>query len=193
MSAGALIAVPVRGVHPCPDRFWQRLTWVNALPGQLMQRPRRGTDRERAMVEIAGLYFVIANENRARFVRAGPDKRPHTIQVVDHATLSKPTDPPDTEPAARDPTGPEPAAFTRLLAGRVDDDFAADLFSHLVLVAPSRVQAELIALFSGAIAACLIGRLAKDLTAVPDAALWPYLQPWLAPANNEGAPPDEES
>jgi hypothetical protein len=130
----------------------------------------------RAMVEIAGLYFVVANANRARFVRPGPDNRLHTIKVVDDAAVGKRDDEAPEEPNPNVLVG---LSFARLLARRISDDQAADLFTHLVIVAPPIVLDELTAMLDPPAGASLIGRLARDLTTVPDLELWPYLDEWV--------------
>jgi hypothetical protein len=127
---------------------------------------------ERHMVDIAGLYFVIADAERARFVRPGPDNRLHTIQMVDRTTVRKSNDEPGPASNVADP-------FTSLLVERVNDDFAVDLFSQLVIVAPALILADLLAMIDNPTRESLIGSLARDLIDVPDLELWPHLHEWL--------------
>jgi len=124
------------------------------------------------MVEmpVPGLYFVIANDVRARFVRPDLDNRPHTIRAVDAVTLGH---------SGGISPDEMPGGFAGLLAQSIIDEFAVDLFTHLVLVAPSHVLRDLIAMLDGPAAASLIGSLAADLVTVPDHELRPLLGEWL--------------
>jgi hypothetical protein len=124
------------------------------------------------MVDIAGLYFVIANAERARFVRPGPDNRLHTIQVVDRTTVRKCGDAPGSADDAAVP-------FTSLLVERINEDSAVDLFSQLVIVASPPILSELLARIDDPTRESLIGSLARDLMGVPDLELWPHLHEWL--------------
>ena len=132
----------------------------------------QGKKLERHMVDIAGLYFVIADAERARFVRPGPDNRLHTIQVVDRTTIRKSDD-------EQGPPGDAAHPFTNLLVERINDDFAVDLFSQLVIVAPPLILAELLAMIDDPTRGSLIGSLARDLMNVPDLELWPHVHEWL--------------
>jgi hypothetical protein len=123
------------------------------------------------MVDITGLYFVITDGVRARFVRPGPDSRLHTIRVVSQADLCE-----------QGKRGTRPVRFARRLARRLNEDFAVDLFRFFVLLAPPRVLKELTAAFDGPTRASLIGSLPTDLLAVPDPDLWPHLDKWVQPA-----------
>jgi Bacterial archaeo-eukaryotic release factor family 12 len=133
------------------------------------------------MAQSSGLYFVIANGERARFVRPGQDDRLHTIVTVDAAALNpRDSAPPADRHAARGP----PASFTRLLVERINEDCAADVFTNLVLVAPPDILRELIAILALPTVASLAGRLAMDLFDLPDPALRPHLFPWLDPSSD---------
>ena len=115
------------------------------------------------MVSIPGLYFVIAGDDRARFVRPDPKNSLHTIDVVDFTTLRKRDDDASAGPAFRTGSpgqhGLEQIRFVRLLAARIKGDFAADLFSHLVVVAPPHVLRDLMAVIEATIGASLFGSL----------------------------------
>jgi hypothetical protein len=128
------------------------------------------------MASIPGLYFVIARSDRARFVRPDPDNCLHTVGFADLTTLRQ-NDVDATEP--RGPPGLEQTRFVPLLARRIAEDLAVDLFTHLVLVAPPRVLQELTGLTDAPTTASLFGTLARDLMTVPDLELWPHLLSWL--------------
>jgi hypothetical protein len=137
---------------------------------------------EHAMVEIEGLYFVIADGSRARFVRFGQDGHVHTIQTVDVTTVRRWDDDLGPGAGARGPPGETPGEFARLLAERICADFAVDLFIQLVLVASQPVLRDLAATLDGPTAACLIGSLERNLLDVADLELLPHLRTWLEPA-----------
>jgi Bacterial archaeo-eukaryotic release factor family 12 len=132
------------------------------------------TKKENIMVGIAGLYFIMASRNRARFVRQGEDGALHTIEIVDVMTVRSPS------------RRRAPRRFLALLAARIRDDFAVDLFTRLVLVGTPEVLAELTALLDATTTASLIGSLARDLIDVPDLELFPHLRPWLNPDDDDG-------
>ena len=128
------------------------------------------------MASIPGLYFVIAGDDRARFVRPDADDRLHTVGCVALADLPEA----DADAAGvRGPPGPEGNRFVPRLAGRISEDFAADLFTHLVVAAPPPVLQELLSLVDVPATACLLGSLGRDLMSVPDLELWPHLLPWI--------------
>ena len=121
------------------------------------------------MVYIPGLYFVIVNDQQARFVRPDPANNPHTIRRVDRDELHQPAVP------------SSPDGYAAALARIIDEEFAADLFSHLVLVAPPRLLAELTAAFGTPTRDSLLGSLPADLVAIPDDRLRAFLEHWLPP------------
>jgi protein required for attachment to host cells len=132
------------------------------------------------MVETTGLCFVITDGVRARFVRADPGHRPHTILTVDRASVrATPKARPEHDAAARDPLGPQVSQFARLLAERLSHDFAVDLFTALVLVAPPPVLCQVSAMLDGPTSGCLIGSLARNVIDVSDADLPAHLEKWL--------------
>jgi protein required for attachment to host cells len=148
------------------------------------------------MVAIPGLYFVIANGELARFVRPDPENGLHTIEVANFTTVRKrdvrAAPDPVFESASPDPRDLDQRRgqrrFARLLAVRINEDFAVDLFSRLVLVAPPPVLDELMAVTNASTRSSLFGSLAKDLVAVPDLELWPHLFPWVPPTRVTWAP-----
>jgi hypothetical protein len=124
------------------------------------------------MVEMPGLYFVIANDARARFVRPGLNNHPHTIRTINFDLFRQPAD-------GNGAAGSGDAA--RALARIIDDEFSVDLFSDLVLVAPSHLSVELMAALAAATRESVLGTVSADLLDVPDAGLRPHLAAWLPP------------
>lgn len=112
------------------------------------------------MVRSAGLCFVIADDAHARFLRLGCDNRPHTFRTVDRA--------------AQD-------GFARELAECINEDFAVDLFTELVLIAPGYMLRPLMAMIEVPANAKLNGAAAADLLDVPDDQLAPHLEQWVRP------------
>lgn len=132
------------------------------------------------MEGIPGLYFALACDDRARFVRPDPDNGLHTVARVDHATLrGRKVNSID----ASNEAVANGVRFARLLAEHINEDFAEDRFTHLVVVAPPSLLIVLTAMLEEATLAALLGTLAKDLMEVPDLELWPHLLPWLQPAS----------
>ena len=144
------------------------------IGGYSIRRTR--TKGGHAMASIPGLYFVIARSDRARFVRPDPDNCLHTVGFVD-LTILRQNDVDATEPCG--PPGSEQTRFLLLLARRLGEDLAADLFTHLVLVAQPCVLQELTGLIDTLTTASLFGTLGRDLMTVPDLELWPHLLSWL--------------
>jgi protein required for attachment to host cells len=143
-------------------------------------------------MQNAGLYFVLADGRQARFVRQGADNSLHTVGMIDFV-VPEPRDHDPPEDAANpgdvsdhgEPAVAHRARFAEMLAARIDEDYAVDLFIDLVLVAPSLLLRELTARLDPTTAASLIGSLAKDLVGVPDLELWPHLRPWIGPEPGE--------
>ncbi len=130
------------------------------------------------MVDIPGLYFVIASGDQARFVRPGPDNQPHTIRHIDVDTLrTRGSDP----GAAAERRAPAPGEWIILLSEHIINDFTMDLFSHLVVVAPAALLGELLAALDEPTRDSVLGTVEADLLNVPDQALWPHLCAWLPP------------
>lgn len=141
------------------------------------------------MVGIPGLFFVIANDDHARFVRPDPDNGLHTIGTIDlSSSRCGDVDRAGGPAGGTGPPDPAQVRFADVLTSRIDEDRAVDLFSHLVLVAPAHLLRELTAAIAPTTAASLLGSLARDLVNVPDLELWPWLLPWLQPARTTWAP-----
>ena len=70
------------------------------------------------MPSIPGLYFVIARDDCARFVRPDPDNGLHTVNFVDIGTVRQ------NQAESSEPRGPawmEQHRFLRLLARRIGE------------------------------------------------------------------------
>lgn len=132
------------------------------------------------MVKIPGLYFVIANEHQARFVRPDPGNVPHTIRTVDAHALRQP----GVENAAATWLKEAHVGFADALARVISEEFAVDLFSDLVLVAPAHLLHELTAALEAPARAGVLGSITADLVAVPDNRLRTHLATWLPPRAN---------
>src|SRR5690242_14456922 len=114
------------------------------------------------MQDLPGLIIVITDGHRARIVRPGPDNTLHTTQTVDFATDTGSQNRPEDQASGTAPrrrrrrpargrssrdsgshSEPEQLPFARLLAARLSEDVAVDLFSDLVLVGPRRMLSDL--------------------------------------------------
>ena len=118
----------------------------------------------------AGLCFVIADDSHARFVRLGSDNRPHTFRTVDRF-------------AASDTAALESDGFARALTQGINEDFAVDLFTELVVLAPGYMFRQLMAMIEVPADGRLDGGVAANLRHVPDDRLGPHLEQWLRPAH----------
>ena len=128
-----------------------------------------GTKQEHTMVRRAGLCFVIADDRHARFARLGADNRPHTFRTVDRSAV------PDTAAAETD-------VFALVLTQSINEDFAVDLFTELVVIAPGYILGQLMAMIEVPADGKLDGCVAANLRHVPDDQLGPHLEQWLRPA-----------
>ena len=145
------------------------------------------------------LCFVIADGGHARFVQPAQDNALRTIEAVDSATLHKRDHDLVSDRAGRsfessssarhaytprhDAHVQEKIRFAHLVAERITEESAADLFNELVIVAPSTVLSELTGALDAPTRAKLLGTLAKDLVKVPDHELWPHLKEWVRPVH----------
>ena len=143
------------------------------------------------------LCIVIADGGHARLVRPAADNALHTFEAIDSTSVHKHdrdlvSDRPgrsfESGQTARhaytprsDPHEMAKEDFARLIAQRVNDDSAEDLFNELVVVAPAHVLSELTGGLDAPTKAKLRGTLAKDLVKTPDHELWPHLKEWVAP------------
>jgi protein required for attachment to host cells len=151
------------------------------------------------MVQHHNLCFVIADGGHARFVRPASDNALHTFEAVDAVTLHKHdrdlvSDRPgrsfESGATARhaytprtDPHEMAKDEFTRVVARKVNEDSAANVFNELVVVAPSHVLSELTDALDAPTRARVLGTLAKDLVKTPDHELWPHLKEWVRPVH----------
>jgi protein required for attachment to host cells len=145
------------------------------------------------------LCFVIADGGHARFVQSAENNALHTIEVMDSIDAHKHdrdlvSDRPgrtfESASATRhayaprhDPHDMAKDRFTSLVAAKVNEDFAAELFNEIVLVAPAHVLAELTDGLDASVKAKIRGSLANDLVKTPDDELWPHLKEWARPVH----------
>jgi hypothetical protein len=122
------------------------------------------------MVLSAGLCFVIAHDGHARFVRLGSDNRPHTFRTVDCFAVSA-------------TAAVEPDEFARELTQCINEGFAVDLFTELVVIAPGYMLRQLMAMIEVPADGKLDGGVAANLLDMPDDQLGPHLEQWVRPAN----------
>jgi protein required for attachment to host cells len=143
------------------------------------------------------LWFVIADGGHARFVQPAGDNALHTTQTLDDTTVHKRDHDAVSDQAGQtfesespgrhafatrqSPHEQEKMRFAHVVARRIKEEFAADSFNELVVVAPSHVLNELTGAIDPLARAKLIGTLAKDLVKVPDNELWPHLKEWVRP------------
>ncbi len=151
------------------------------------------------MSQHHNLCFVIADGGHARFVQPASDNGLHTIRAIDSATIHKRdhdlvSDRPGRsfESAStgrhayaprHDPHDQEKLRFAHLVAEKVNEEAAAELFDELVVVAPCAVLSELTDALDRSTRAKVLGTLAKDLVKVPDHALWQHLKEWVRPVH----------
>jgi protein required for attachment to host cells len=135
------------------------------------------------------LCFVIADGGHARFVRPAADNALHTFEAVDSTDVHKrdqdlvsDREGPGYTPR-HDPHDMAKDRFSHLVAQRINEDSAADVFNEIVVVAPSHVLSELTCALNAVTRAKLIGTLAKDLAKVPDDELWQHLKEWVRPVH----------
>jgi len=129
------------------------------------------------MVNSPGLCFVVASESYARFVRPGPDNRLHTIRSVGRATGWNISGQTNCASGSRDPS--DHVSLSGLLAGRISEDFAVDMYIELVLVGPPTILQEILDLIDVPEDAAVIGTLEADLVTLSDEALGTRLRSWL--------------
>lgn len=150
------------------------------------------------------LCFVVADGGHARFLRPARDNGLHTFESLDSATVHLHTSDLVTERAGRsfesgsptrhaytarlDPHDEEKVRFARAVADRINIRSNEAVFDELVLVAPPHVMSEIFDVLDTATAAKVMGKLAKDLTKVPEHELSPHLKEWIGPVHRAGTP-----
>lgn len=152
------------------------------------------------MPKDRNLLFVIADGERARFVRPAEDNTLHSDATLD--PLPAPARSADlgpdhpgaschTEPYARhaprhDLYALEKSKFGRAVASWLNAGAADDSFEELVIVAPPRTLIAIRQRLNAATNAKVVGTLPKDLANTPDGELWPHLRWWICPARHDG-------
>ncbi len=141
--------------------------------------------------------FVIADGGHARFVYPADDNALHTKEAFDsthvhHQSSDLGSDRPGRsfesgtvtrhaiEPR-HDPHEMEKQKFGHFVATKVCAASGAGAFNELILVAPAHTLATIRAELDTLTTAKLVGTLAKDLTKVPDDALYAHLKEWVRP------------
>jgi protein required for attachment to host cells len=148
------------------------------------------------MIETMRLCILIADGEHARLLRPGEDNVLHVATNFDSATAhlmahELVSDRPgrvfeSARPGSHgvtprhDPHQTEMVKFAQFVAEQLCRAAADDAFDRLVLVAPAHVLNDIEAALDKPTAARVVGRLAKDLVNVPNHALSPHLQDWVA-------------
>src|SRR4051812_37914001 len=141
------------------------------------------------------LLIVVADGEHARFLRPAADNALHGVSEFDSTFAHKPSsDIGSDHPGAtmhtgstahhaltprHDPKDLEKARFARFVAQQINAFAMAEGFDRLILVAPSRILAAVYADLDADTKYFTINTLAKDLTKVPDSALWPHVKTWV--------------
>lgn len=149
------------------------------------------------MPQLQKLCIVIADGGHARFVRPAADHALHTFEAVDSTTVHKKDHDLVSDRPGRsfesgatgrhaysprhDPHELAKERFAQVVARRINEDAAAEVFNELVVVAPRHVLSELTDALDVPTKAKLLGSLAKDLVKTPDDELWPHLKEWVEP------------
>lgn len=140
------------------------------------------------------MLIIIADGEHARYVRPSPTHVLHTERRIDSATAHKrASDLKSDGPGAsyhsdstahhalaprHDPHRSAAENFSRFIADEVNA-MPASGFDALLVVAPAHSLAIILEHLHGTAKARLAGSIAKDLTKVPDDALWPHLQDFV--------------
>ena len=151
------------------------------------------------MVQHRVPCFVIADGGHVRFVFPAEDNALRTRDASDAPHLHDQSSDLGSDKPGRsfesgsvtrhaiapkhDPHEMEKQKFAHTVAKKVCDLSAADGFNELILVAPSHILSEIKDHLDVTTAAKLVGTLAKDLTKVPDNALYPHLKEWVRPTH----------
>jgi protein required for attachment to host cells len=139
------------------------------------------------------LLIVVADGERARFVRLAADNALHTERSFDSVSAHKrSSDLASDRPGAsfHSDSSAHHAAAPRhdpheLAKERFADAVAAEInraageFDELILVAPPHSLNSIREALDATAGAVVIGTLAKDLVKTPDDALWPHLKEWV--------------
>ena len=151
------------------------------------------------MPQTHKLCFLVADGEHARFLRPAEDNALHAFETMNSATAHLRTSDLVSDRSGRsfesdsvtrhahtprhDPHDEAKKKFAHIVAARANALSAADAFHELVLVAPSHILSEIADALDQPAAARVTGRLAKDLTKVPEHDLPPHLKEWLRPVH----------
>lgn len=149
------------------------------------------------MVQHHKPCFVIADGGHVRFVFPAADNALHTRDMADSPTVHDQSSDLGSDRPGRsfesasitrhaiapkhDPHEMEKQKFAHVVAKKVCEQSAANAFNELILVAPSHILSTIKDELDVTTAAKLVGTLAKDLTKVPDDALYSHLKEWIRP------------
>jgi protein required for attachment to host cells len=147
------------------------------------------------MSKQQNLLVVVADGEHARFLRLAASNALHVVSMFDSTFARKQasdigSDHPGatmhTGSTARHSMGPrhdpkelEKTRFAEFVAQQINAVSSGDGFDRLILVAPSPILAAIYADLDIETRAFTVNTLAKDLTKVPDAGLWPHVQAWV--------------
>jgi len=119
------------------------------------------------------LLFVIADAEHVRFVRPAADNALHSYSRVRPSA--------GHEGAEHEAHQQDKTKLPALVAAQLNEETA--LYDELVLVVPPPSLDAIRHRLSQVAAGKVIGSVEKDLTKVPDHALWPHLHEWVRPVH----------
>jgi protein required for attachment to host cells len=172
------------------------MTWTHR-GAKVSAALHQNTGKALAMPRNRNLLFVIADSERARFMRPADHKTLRNDATLEAISVHKRgselgSDHPGAAyhngSSAHHAVAPrhdlhvlEKAKFGRAIAQRLNAAASANSFDELVIVAPPHTLVEVRQRLDAATDARIVGTLAKDLAKTPDEELWPHLQWWIRP------------
>ncbi len=148
--------------------------------------------------------FVVADGGHARFLRPAADHGLHTFETLESSAVHKQTSDLVSDRMGRsfesgsptrhgytprtDPHELAKEKFAHGVGHRINALSAEGAFDDLVVVAPPHAMNEILDALDTVTAGKIVGRLAKDLTKVPEHDLSPHLTEWVRPVHRAGPP-----